>query len=422
MPALLTKLPNGLRVVSETMPRIETVALGVWVGVGARHESLAQAGISHFLEHMAFKGTRSRSARAIAEEIESVGGELNAATGAETTAYYARILKGDEGTALGLIADILQNSLFAEDELARERDVILQEIASIHDSPDDIAYDLLHDAAYPGQGVGRPIIGTPATVSAIGAGELRTFLAERYHPGATVIAAAGAVDHAALVRHAVALFGGLTGGSLPKEERARYMGGVRASKKSFEQAHLLVGFESPRYADERFPATQVLSWLTGGGMSSRLFQEIRERRGLCYAIYSSAWGLKDTGMFAVHAATGDDMVEELIAVLGEETRRLADSGPTDAEVARAKAQLKAAALMSLEGAAARAEQLARQVLGHGRPIEYDELIGRVESVTAADVVTLFRDIVATPPSVALVGAGARSADLAAAAARTMAQG
>jgi predicted Zn-dependent peptidase len=388
---------------------LQTVSLGLWVGVGARHETERQHGISHFLEHMAFKGTKRRSAQQIAEEIEEVGGELNAATALETTAYFARVLKGDEAVALGLIADILQNSTFRRTELEGERQVILQEIAATRDSPDDVGYDLLHDAAFPQQSVGRAILGSPESVGRFTAGELKGFLRSRYHPENMVISAAGAVRHDALVRHAEALFGGLSGtGRQGAERRAKYVGGTRASGKPFEQSHLLIGFPSPSYQQEEFYTAQVFSGLFGGGMSSRLFQEVREKRGLCYAIYSSAWGLKDTGLFAIHAATGGTLMSALIDVIGAELRRAAEEHPSAAEVGRAKAQLKAGLLMSLESSSARAEQMARQLMVHGRVLGTNELIASVEAVTPERVRSFAALLGKHTPSVAVVGSGRKS--------------
>ena len=412
MTAEITRLANGLTVVTETAPHLETSALGVWVDAGARHEQEDEHGLSHLLEHMAFKGTATRSTQAIAEEIEAVGGELNAATGLETTAYFARVLKGDEGVALNLIADILQNSTFAADELEKEREVILQEIAGTLDSPDDMVFDLVHDAAFPGQPAGRSILGTPKSVKAISAKKLKHFLDTRYHPNGMVLAGAGAIRHEDTVRHAEALFGGLSNDKPDQEEPAAYAGGARSSQRKFEQAHLVVGFEAPSYREPEFFAAQVLSGLLGGGMSSRLFQEVRERRGLCYAIYSTAWGLKDTGLFAVHAATGAGMVGELIDVVSDEIDRMAATGPAEAEVARAKAQLKAGLMMSLESSSARAEQMARQILLHGRVLQTAEILASVDRVTAEEVKAVAQRLRRKDCSVAVVGAGRKSDDLA----------
>jgi predicted Zn-dependent peptidase len=405
----ITMLPSGLRVVSHAMPHLETTSLGVWVAAGARHETAAENGISHMLEHMAFKGTARRSPRAIAEEIERVGGELNASTSLEMTAYYARVLKGDEAVALDILADILQNSSYAKLELDREREVILQEIAGIKDSPDELAYDLLQEAAFPEQPVGRPVIGTPETVSSFTADDLRRFLGERYRAADMVVSAAGAVRHDTLVRHVEARFGSLNGSGAEGPAKASYVGGVRSATKSFEQSHLLIGFAAPSYKDKDFLTAQVYSGLMGGGMSSRLFQEVREERGLCYAIYSSAWGLSDGGMFNVHAATGADMMADLIDVVTREIRRSAEERPEAEEVDRAKAQLKAGLMMSLESSSARAEQMARQLLVYGRLLSPRELIERVDAVTPENVRVFAEGMVRfARPSSTVVGAGRKS--------------
>ena len=406
----VTTLANGLRVASHTMPGLETSSLGVWVATGARHEQEHEHGISHLLEHMAFKGTATRSARQIAEEIESVGGDLNAATSLDTTAYYARVLKGDEGLALELLADILQGSVFAQEELEREREVILQEIAATQDSPEDIAYDLVQEAAYPGQPLGRSILGTPGSVTAITARDLQHFLATRYGPERMVVSASGAVDHGVLVRHVEALFGALSRGRDRGMAPALYEGGTRVAAERFEQAHVVLGFEAPAYGSKDFYATQVLSGLLGGGMSSRLFQEVRERRGLCYAVYSSAWALSDTGMLAIHAATGTEMMGKLMDVVAHELRALADEGPSEAELDRSKAQLKAGLMMALESSSARAEQMARHLLGHGRILAPAELIEHVSGVSRGQVWELAGRLLGARASISIVGPGSRAAE------------
>lgn len=412
MTTQVTTLANGLRVVSHAMDHLETVSLGVWVAAGARDEAEGEHGISHLLEHMAFKGTSKRGARQIAEEIESVGGDLNAATSLDQTAYFARVLKGDERIALEVLADILQDSKFDPQELERERDVILQEIAATRDDPEDIGYDLLAEAAFPDQPVGRTILGTTASVRGIGRDMLQTFLARHYVPDRMVVSAAGGIRHDVLLRHVEALFGGLPRRDAPQTTLARYVGGTRAYKRRFEQSHVLLGFEGPSFFADDYFAAQVFSGLFGGGMSSRLFQEVRERRGLCYTIYSSAWALADSGLFSIYAATGNDMVNSLSDVVVQELAAVAETGPNEPELARAKAQLKAGLLMSLESSAARAEQMARHVIAHGRVLTPEELIGEVDAVTAADVQSFARRIYASRASVAVVGAGKVSADYA----------
>jgi predicted Zn-dependent peptidase len=405
----VTRLPNGLRIVSQHMPHAETISLGVWVGVGGRHESVEENGISHLLEHMAFKGTIRRSARDIAEEIEQVGGDLNAATSLEMTSYYSRVLKADLALAIELLADILQNPRYSEDDLEKEREVILQEIASTRDSPEEIAYDLLNEVAYPSQPVGRPILGTTETVSRLSTEDLRRFLAAHYAPERMVISAAGAVDHESLVRHAEAQFDRLNPGTNGDSSPARYVGGPKGADKTFEQTHLLLGLKGPSYRDADFYTAQVFSGLFGGGMSSRLFQEARERRGLCYSIYSSCWALGDTGMLGIYAATGQDMMGRLIDVIRSELELAARRTPDVKELERSKAQLKAGLLMSLESSGARAEQMARQVLLFDRIVPPAELIGRVESVTAEGLTAFARKLISGDPATAIVvGAGRKS--------------
>ncbi|HDO53012.1 MAG TPA: insulinase family protein [Rhizobiales bacterium] len=375
-----TAMANGMRVVTHPMPHLETASLGVWVGTGARCEGPGQHGISHLLEHMAFKGTHRRSAREIAEEIESAGGELNAATSLETTAYYARMLKDDIPLAIDMLGDIVRNPKFDAGELAREQDVILQEITAAEDSPDDEAYDLVQDAAFTGQALGRTILGTKASVRGFTSGDLAAYMKANYAPGAMVLAAAGAVDHDQVVSLAQSTFGDMESGDPPAPAAASYRGGFRRSARRFEQSHIVLSYEGPSYRDETMYAAQILSSMLGGGMSSRLFQEAREARGLCYSIYSFCWGLSDTGLFGVHAATGSDQMQELAQVILQELEKLAVDLVGDAELARAKAQLKSGLLMSLESSGSRAEQLARQMLVFGKPLAVTELVEKVEAV------------------------------------------
>ncbi len=405
----ISTLPNGLRVATNTMEGYESVSLGVWAAVGARHDPDNLHGISHFLEHMAFKGTKKRTSRQIVEEIEAKGGELNAATSLETTAYYARVVKGDESIALEILADILQDSTFETDELVKERDVIMQEIAASRDCPDDLVYDLAQEAAFPGQPLGRNILGSFESVDSICREDLLAYLRQKYRANRMVIAAAGAIDHETFCCHCEALFDGLAQ-SGPKDcANATYSGGIRASERPFEQCHLLVGLTGPAYGSEGFFTGQVLSGLLGGGMSSRLFQEVREKRGLCYAIYSSAWGLSDTGMMSVHAATGPETMKELASVVMQELRRIVVDGVEEQEVMRSKAQLKAGLLMGLESSFARAEQMARHLLSFDRVIGKEELVARIDAVTSDSVCALANAMISRDPAVAVVGAGQSSA-------------
>lgn len=408
-----TRLDNGLTVVSHTMPHLKTVSAGVWVASGSRHERENEHGISHLLEHMAFKGTAKRTPRQIAEEIEQVGGDLNAATSLELTAYYVRVLEGDDELAIDILSDILTEPALDADELEREKEVVLQEISGIQDVPDEIAYDLVQDAAFTAQSVGRPVTGTPESVAAFTCDDLKSVLARQYVPSRMVVSAAGAIRHDDLVRHARAKFGALPEGDGEDGAPTRFIGGVRGSERAFGQSHMLFGFESPSYSDQRFYACQVFSGILGGGMSSRLFQEARENRGLCYSIYASAWGLADGGMFNVHAATGEEQLDELRTVIIDELNRAADSGPGAKELERAKAGLKAGLLMGLESSSSRAEQMARQIIGFDRLFDANELIENVEAVTSEDI-RLFAESIArsTNPAVAIVGCGEASTDIA----------
>ena len=373
------RLPGGLRVVTHEMPHLETASLGVWVGAGARHETSGQHGIAHLLEHMAFKGTKRRSALQIAEEIESAGGDLNAATGVETTAYYARVLKDDVGLAMNVLADILQNPVFDPGELARERNVIAQEIAAAQDAPDDVVFDLLQDAAFPEQSLGRTVLGTVDSVRGFSADHLVRYRDDNYVSGAMVVASTGAVDHEHLVALAGSSLRPALGEPAIAPQPASYAGGDRRQHRGLEQAHVILGFEAPSCADDDYYAMQVLCGILGGGMSSRLFQEVREKRGLCYSIFSFGWSYADSGLFGVYAGTGPDDLPELMPVVAGELARAAED-ISGREVGRVSAQLKTGLLMSLESSASRAEQIARQELVFGRVLPVGELVARVEAV------------------------------------------
>ena len=310
----VTKLENGLTVVTDSMPHLETTSVGVWVNTGARHEAERQHGVSHMLEHMAFKGTERRSALAIAEEIETVGGYLNAHTTHEATAYYARVLKQDLPLAIDILADILQHSVFDPQEVERERGVIISEIGQAHDTPDDMVFDYLLEAAYPHQPLGRSILGTVDTVSGFGRDALQSYMSERYLAPSMVLAGAGGIDHAALVALARERFGALRSRGTNGAEPARFSGGERRIERDLEQAHLALAFEGPTYSDPDYYTAQVFAGVLGGGMSSRLFQEIREKRGLCYSTFAFSWSFADTGVFGVDAGTSPDDVAELVPV------------------------------------------------------------------------------------------------------------
>jgi predicted Zn-dependent peptidase len=397
-----TTLPNGLRIVTDRMDAVETVSIGIWVDVGTRHEPAAINGVAHLLEHMAFKGTERRSALAIAEEIEAVGGHLNAYTSREHTAYYAKVLKDDATLALDILADILQHSTFDAAELDRERAVVLQEIGQANDTPDDVIFDLFQERAYPDQAMGRPVLGRPEIIQTIGRDAVAGYLSGNYAASNMVLAAAGKVDHDALVAQAERAFAGLPHLGDAKTEAARYVGGELREQRDLEQVHVVLGFAGLDYTDPDHYAASVLSTALGGGMSSRLFQEIREKRGLVYSVYSFAHGYRDTGLFGVYAGTGPDEVAELIPVMCDEIRKIGD-GLDPAELKRARAQLKAGILMSLESTSSRCEHLAQHLLVYNELLDVPDLVARIEAVDNEAVKRVARRVMATRPTFAALG-------------------
>ena len=398
----VTTLDNGLRIASDVMPSVETVSLGVWAEVGTRHEPPEINGVAHLLEHMAFKGTDRRSARAIAEEIEAVGGHLNAYTSRENTAYYAKLLAEDLPLGLDIIADILQHSVFDPEELARERAVVLQEIGQAEDTPDDIIFDRFQETAYPDQAIGRPVLGTASIVGGMAAGTIRDYMRRHYSADRLVLAAAGKVDHDRLVELAAGAFDSLPRRSDDPVEKADYRGGDFREDRDLEQAHIVLGFAGVDHLDPDHYPISVFSTLFGGGMSSRLFQEVREKRGLVYSIYSFASSYRDGGLFGIYAGTGEREVTELMPLFCDEFVKVADS-LTDEEVARARAQLRAGLLMSRESTGSRSEQLAHQLMVYGRPVGVEEVVGRIEAVDRAAVAGAARRLLASAPTLAALG-------------------
>ena len=398
----VTTLDNGIRVVTESMPHLATASLGVWTAAGTRHEREGEQGLAHLLEHMAFKGTRRRSALAIAEEIEAVGGDLNAETSAERTAYYARVLGEDVPLALDILSDILTEPAFDRDELKREKHVVLQEIGACEDTPDDVVFDMFMETAFGGTPIGRRILGTPKTVRAQTPASMRGFLDRQYRGPEMVGAAAGAIDHDRVADEVARRFASFVPGAAAEPEAGRYAGGEERKVRKLEQAHLVLGFEGRSFHDPDHYALHVFSNLVGGGMSSRLFQEIREKRGLCYEIYSFHQPFSDTGTFAVYGGTGEDSLEEFVPVLLDCLRGAAEN-PTEAEVARAKAQIKVSLLMGLESSARRAEQMARHMLAFGRVIPREEIVAVIDAIGIEDVRRVGRAVLASSPTLAAVG-------------------
>lgn len=399
----ITRLPSGPVVVSHNMEHLKSVALGIWVDSGSRSESEAEHGIAHLLEHMAFKGTAKRDAIAIAEQIEAVGGELNAATSVDQTQYYARVLADDVPLAVDILTDILRNSAMDPEELKREQHVIVQEIGAALDTPEDIAYDHFTATAFPGQAIGRPILGTADSVRSMTQQSLLDYLDRNYRGPSMVISAAGAIDHEALVGMVASGLAGVDSLPATKPAPARYIGGDMRELRDQREAQIILGFAGRSITSPDYFGAQILASTIGGGMSSRLFQEVRERRGLCYSIYAFHWAFADGGAFGIHAATGESDVQELVPViLGEIERAAGDL--TEAEVDRSRAQARAGLLMALESPLARAGQMARQILVFDRLLPIEELVERIDAVTLADVHRLAGSIfTSSTPTLAAVG-------------------
>ena len=411
-----TLLPSGLRILTDSMPGVGTASIGAHVAVGSRHESEAEHGLSHLIEHMAFKGTTRRSALAIAEEIESAGGDLNAATATEHTFYQARVLPEDVGLALDILADILTDSVFDADELEREKGVILQEIGAVEDTPDDLVFELFDAAAFPDQPIGRPILGRPDSVSKFSAGDIRQYLARFYGANALIIAGAGAIDHDAVVEAAARLFDKAPQVAPAAPQPACYKGGERIVKRRAEQANVVVGFQGVGHTHAQNYAAHVFANAVGGGMSSRLFQEVREKRGLAYSIYTFNWSFADTGLFGFHAAASPRDIEELMKV-SLDCIAAALEDLNEAEILRAKAQMKVSLLTALESSPARAEQIARQTEIFGRILSREEIVGAIDALTLRDVRAAGRLLLTSAPTVSAVGPTAKALGADAVAAR-----
>lgn len=400
----VTRLKNGLVVATNEMPALESAAIGVWVNCGARCETRARMGISHMLEHMAFKGTHKRSAREISSEIEDVGGVLNAYTGREQTAYHARMLKNDVPLALDILSDILLDPVYAPNELERERQVILQEIGEVRDTPDDLIFDLLQEACYPDQPMGFPVLGDEDTVSGMARDDLFAYLKSHYHAGNMVLSASGAVKHEDIVRMAEEKFSSLAASEVPAPAPAVFHGSEIRKTAKLEQVHVAMAFPSVSASDPDYFAAQVYAMALGGGMSSRLFQEVREKRGLCYSIYAYGQSVRDHGVVGIYTGTSPKGAEELGPVIAGEMEAMADTAEAD-EVNRAKAQLRAGLLMGIERPGTRCEMIAGHFLHYGRVIPVEEVVAKLDAVDVDAVRAFGRKVMeSSHPALSVVGA------------------
>lgn len=398
-----TTLDNGLRVASETLPHVETVSVVVNAAVGARHERPEEGGLSHLLEHMAFKGTDSRSAQDIAEQFDDTGGALNAYTSLENTVYYAKVLKEDTAFATEILADILQHSTFDAGELAREQQVILQEIAMHHDTPEDKVGDVFQELAYPGQALGRPILGQAEQVAAYQPQDLRNYMQLHYAPENLVFTAAGNIAHDAAVKLAERYFTDLPATQASTPEPARYGGGAKVVREDHEQVQIMLGYAGVPHTHPDYYPLQLASLMLGGGLSSRLFQEIREKRGLAYAVSSHVSAYKDSGIFGVYAGTGPEQTQEVLDVVRGELARFVET-VSEAELQRAKNQIRASLLMARERTTAIAEWIARHLHIYGRYRSAAELLELVDAITLADITRAFTGVMETEkPVMAVLG-------------------
>ncbi len=398
----ITTLPNGMRVASEFLAGVESVAVAVSVGTGARYESEAENGISHLLEHMAFKGTKTRSARDIAETFDAIGGQLNAYTSMELTVYYAKVLKQDITLAVDVLADIMQNSTFTEDELTREKEVIIQEIAMHHDTPDDLIVDYFDSTAFANQPLGRSILSTAEKVAAYTSDDLRNYMAAHYRPQRMILTAAGNIQHDAFVALVERFF------TMPKVEdgrnfeAAKYLGGDNRVTADFEQLHLLIGLPAVSMHAPDYYALQLYSTILGGGMSSRLFQEVREKRGLAYTVYAMASAYEDVGMMSVYAAASPDKAAELSGILCEQIAEMAKD-ISDKEIARAKNQQKAELLMARENPQTIATWIGRHLLLFAEYREASSIIEKINAVNKEQLLRLAKQIASGKPTISALG-------------------
>jgi predicted Zn-dependent peptidase len=398
------KLANGIFIGTDHMPQVETVAISILVKTGSRYETVTNNGISHFLEHMAFKGTEQRSAKDIAEEFDQIGGYLNAYTSREKTVYHAKVLKDDVEIAVDILTDILQNSVFSNEEIERERGVILQEIAQTKDTPDDIIFDYFQETAFANQAIGRSILGTEELVQQFTRENFLDYVNKHYSYDNIIISAAGNINHNhfnTLLENKCTKFASQSNKTM---EKSNYTGGELRIQKDLEQAHIILGFNGCSYLHPEYYAQQVLSLIIGGGMSSRLFQEVREKRGLAYGISAFTSNYEDCGIFGIYSSTTEDKVNELLEVTIQELHKAAYKIDEN-ELQRAKAQIKASLLMAQESSISRAEKLAGNYAAFGRYLSIEEILKNIDLIDTKQVSSLMNSLLKNNFNPTLVSIG-----------------
>ena len=406
-----TVLPGGLRILTEEMPSVHSATFGVWVGVGSRDETARQAGCTHYLEHLLFKGTKRRDALAISATVDAVGGEMNAFTDKEYTCYYARVLDRDLPLAIDVIVDMVTSSLIASADVESEREVILEEIAMHADDPTDAVHDEFATQILAGSPLGRPILGTEESIEGLSRATIAGYYKKRYTAPNIVVTAAGNVTHREVVKAVAAAFkvaGALGDGTDPVAARRagkaqRSAGGVQLFSRPSEQANLVLGVPGLTRTDPRRFALGVLSTALGGGMSSRLFQEVREKRGLAYSVYSFATQYSDAGMFGVYAGCLPKKIDAVLAVCRDELAKIAAEGVTEEEVRRAAGQLKGSIVLGMEDSASRMNRLGKAELAYGELLSVEEVLTRIDAVTTEDVRALAAEMLAAPRTLTIVG-------------------
>jgi len=399
-----TKLDSGITVVTERMDEVRSVSTGFWFDVGSRDEPDTIAGTSHFLEHLLFKGTPRRSAKDIADAFDAVGGDINAFTGKEYTCYYNRVLDDDLSMALDILSDMVRNSVIDAEELGSERKVILEEIAMHEDTPDELVHDLYFRAMWDGHPLGRPVLGFNESIGNVTRDQVVDYWRRRYTPENLVVASAGHIDHDQLVETVKSRFSGIEGEKTVRTGEAPASGsGIAVHKRPTEQAHIVVGTEGLHRAHDDRYALSVLDTVLGGGMSSRLFQEIREKRGLAYSVYSYRSLFADTGSFAVYAGTTPQNAHTVLQLIREQIDAVVADGITEAELKRAKGHSKGALVLSSEDPGSRMSRLGRQQLTTGEILSIDELIARYESVEMDDIDRVARTVLDGPVLTTVVG-------------------
>lgn len=398
-----TTLKNGLRVVTDTVETVESVALGVWCDVGTRHEDMAHNGVAHMVEHMMFNGTPTRTSKDIVEQIESVGGQMNAYTSREVTAYYIHLLKEDTKLAMEILADMIQRSTFPDADLEKERGVIIQEIGMTNDTPDDLVFDLYQSTAYPDQALGAPILGTASIIEGMKKQTLFDYVTKFYTPKNLVISAAGNVSHADMVAYAQEFFDCLPDDASGEYPAAQYQGGEKRAEKDLEQSHIVLGFQGLGKTHEDYYTAMILSTIMGGGMSSRLFQEVREKHGLVYSVYSSHAAYHDDGQFEIYAGTGPDKLNKLIPVICDELQKIRQDVVQTEELERAKSQIRSSILMGRESMLSRANRQAKHMITYGEEVNIQTILDKISAVNIDNIHQIAGKIFGGKPTLAAYG-------------------